>query len=127
MAYDPSKFEPLNGWILVQKVQPQERASSGIIMPKATESKNVSESMGIVVAMSDKPQVLGGVDYYPSDEVSVGDKVVHRGFIRHANAFGTMFGGLKPDDFYLVLPSDIMGVVETGSGLRVGEYGEFEA
>lgn len=125
---DPALFEPINGWILVRKVQPKVEARSGLVLVSLNEDGNISESMGIVERISPLPQRLkDGTLLYPADELSVGDTIVHRGFLRHANAVGVMLGGDKHDDFYLLLPSDVLGVVESGSGLRVGAHGEYEA
>lgn len=127
-AADPALFEPINGWILVRKVQPKVETRSGLTLVSLNEDGNISESMGIVERISPLPQRLkDGTLLYPADELSVGDTIVHRGFLRHANAVGAMLGGDKHDDFYLLLPSDVLGVVESGSGLRVGAHGEYEA
>lgn len=124
---DPTRIRLLNGWVLVKKVQPTTQTRSGLVLPRAAERNNVSESMGEVVGMSERPQILNEVEIYPRDAVSIGDRIVHRGFLRHAIALGEMFGGTGHDDYYLIKPSDILGTVAAGSGIRVGEYSEYEA
>jgi co-chaperonin GroES (HSP10) len=124
---DPDRFLPLNGWVLVRRVRPKHESRSGLVFV-VDEDQSTSESVGVVVRLPERPQYLkDGSTVNPADELSVGDLVVHRGFIRHANAMGELFGGSRHDDFYLILPSDILGVAERGSGLRIGEHGEYEA
>lgn len=125
--FSPTDCVPLNGWVLVRRVQPTHEARSGLVLV-VDENQSTAEALGEVVRLSKTPQNLkDGSVVDPAHGLSVGDLVVHRGFLRHANAVGELFGGNRHDDFYFIMPSDILGIVERGSGLRVGEHQEYEA
>jgi co-chaperonin GroES (HSP10) len=128
MSLDVQKLRPLGGRILVQRIRPKAETRSGLIITPSMERNNRGESLGRVLRISEQAQVLerdgDEILLDPRDYVSVGDVVLHRGFLRHAVALGDEAGAETHDEFYLICVSDIIGTIE-GSGIY-GEYQEYE-
>ena len=128
---NPLSVRPINGFVLLKKAEAAKETSSGLYLPESVDRNNTGESAGIVVALSSGPQVLVAKDgeetlLYPEKFLKVGDRVIHRGFLRHVNAVGDLVGGQKHDEYYLIKISDILLAVD-GDQVTVGKYGEYRA
>jgi co-chaperonin GroES (HSP10) len=127
---NPSSLRPLNGFVLLRKAEATEKSSGGLYLPPSVDRNNTGESAGVVVALSEQPELYekkGREEYlHPQDVLSIGDRVTHRGFLRHVNAIGHLFGCQNHDEYYLVKISEILGVVE-GDSVTLGKYGEYRA
>jgi co-chaperonin GroES (HSP10) len=123
--------QPINGFVLLRKADAVQKSSGGLYLPESVDRNNTGEAAGIVVALSSSPQIL--VDkagnetlIYPQQCLSVGDRVLHRGFLRHVNAIGEMLGCSSHDEYYLIKVSDILAALD-GDSVTVGKYGEYRA
>ena len=127
----PEDFRPINGFVLLRKAEAAQQTASGLHLPVSADRNNTGEAAGIVVSMSSGPQIQVDKDgnetlLYPSQFLSVGERVLHRGFLRHVNAVGDLMGSTRHDDYYLIKISDLLAVIE-GDAVTVGKYGEYRA
>lgn len=124
-------IRPINGFVLLRKVDATQQTPSGLHLPVSADRNNTGEGAGVVVAMASSPEIVVGKDggetlLYPEKFLAVGEKVIHRGFLRHVNAVGNLVGCPHHDDLYLIKISDLLAVIE-GDGVTVGKYGEYRA
>lgn len=126
----PESLRPLNGFVLLRKAESSRQTSGGLYLPADTDRNNTGEGAGVVVAVSTDPQTIekDGQEtfFFPARDLRVGDRVVHRGFMRHIHAIGAMFGCQNHDEYYLIKTSDILAVVE-GDSITLGKYSEYRA
>ena len=126
---NPDAVLPINGFVLLRKAEAAQQTASGLHLPESADRNNTGEGAGIVIAMSAGPQILtdkAGNEtlLYPRQFLSVGERVLHRGFLRHVNAVGDLMGAAHHDDYYLIKISDLLAVIE-GDAVTVGKYGEY--
>jgi len=127
----PESVQPINGFVLLRKADAVQKSAGGLYLPESVDRNNTGEAAGVVVAVSASPQVLADKDgnetlLYPRKMLSVGDRVLHRGFLRHVNAVGEMLGCAAHDEYYLIKVSDILAVID-GDTVTIGKYGEYRA
>ena len=116
----PEKFRPINGRLLLRKCDPIAESRGGLFMPGVDSGRNISEILADVVAAA----VLDTKGHELT--VKAGDRVLIRGIHAQGNSIGTLFGR-EHEGHFVVTEEEILGIVEKGSGVRFGEYGEYEA
>jgi chaperonin GroES len=95
-----SKIKPLNGIIVLKKLEEEEQTYGQIVIPDMGKEK---PEMGIVVEVSDTYNWHRG-DYYGS-KVKVGDKVV-------IPKMGSMTISQDGEDYILIKETEILAVIE---------------
>jgi chaperonin GroES len=95
-----SKIKPLNGIIVLKKLEEEEQMYGAIVLPDLGKEK---PEMGIVVEISDTYNWHKG-DYYWS-KVKVGDKVV-------IPKMGSMTISQDGEDYILIKETEILAVIE---------------
>lgn len=94
------KIKPLNGIVVLKKVEEEEQMYGAIVVPDMGKEK---PELGIVVETSDTFNWHRG-DYYES-KVKVGDKVV-------IPKMGSMVISDNGDDYILIKETEILAVLE---------------
>jgi chaperonin GroES len=94
-----SKLKPLNGIVVLKKIEEQEQTYGSIVIPDL--GKEMPDS-GIVVATSDTFNWHSGE--YKSSEVKIGDRVL-------VPKMGTMAITLEGEDYILVKETEILSIV----------------
>lgn len=122
---------PINGLVLLRKADAAQKSAGGLYLPESVDRNNTGEAAGVVVALASSPQVMedkagNTILLYPEKMLAVGDRVLHRGFLRHVNALGEMLGCGSHDEYYLIKVSDILAVLD-GDTVTLGKYGEYRA
>jgi chaperonin GroES len=95
-----SKIKPLNGIIVLKKLEEEEQTYGQIVIPDMGKEK---PEMGIVVEVSDTYNWHRG-DYYES-KVKVGDKVV-------IPKMGSMTISQDGEDYILIKETEILAIIE---------------
>ena len=95
-----SNIKPLNGIIVLKKLEEEEQTYGQIVIPDMGKEK---PEMGIVVEVSDTYNWHRG-DYYES-KVKVGDKVV-------IPKMGSMTISQDGEDYILIKETEILAVIE---------------
>jgi chaperonin GroES len=95
-----SKIKPLNGIIVLKKLEEEEQTYGQIVIPDMGKEK---PEIGIVVEISDTYNWHKG-DYYWS-KVKVGDKVV-------IPKMGSMTVSQDGEDYILIKETEILAVIE---------------
>jgi len=95
-----SKIRPLNGIVVLKRVEEEEQMYGAIVVPDMGKEK---PEIGIVVETSDTYNWHSG-DYYRS-KVKVGDKVV-------IPKMGSMIVSNDGEDYILVKETEILAVLE---------------
>ena len=95
-----SNIKPLNGIIVLKKLEEEEQTYGQIVIPDMGKEK---PEMGIVVEVSDTYNWHRG-DYYRS-KVKVGDKVV-------IPKMGSMTISQDGEDYILIKETEILAVIE---------------
>jgi chaperonin GroES len=94
-----SKIKPLNGIIVLKKLEEEEQTYGQIVIPDMGKEK---PEMGIVVEVSDTYNWHRG-DYYES-KVKVGDKVV-------IPKMGSMTISQDGEDYILIKETEILAII----------------
>src|SRR6187455_2811859 len=100
------KFRPLHDRVLVRRVEEEQKTKGGIIIPDTAKEK---PQEGEVIAVGPGARDDSG-KINPLD-VSVGDRIL----------FGKWSGSevkLDGEDLLIMKESDILGVIDTGPGLK---------
>ena len=119
----PEQIQPMPGWVLCRALSPRAESAGGITLAKDFDKDTVSEGVAEVLHVG-PPAYVGKKAKTPTElGVTKGDKVLYRGFLRHAQPCGTLLGGPKPSSFFLLNYRDILAVLE-GNG-SAGFYDEF--
>jgi chaperonin GroES len=95
-----SKFKPLNGIIVLKKVEEEEQTYGAIVLPDMGKER---PELGIVVETSDTYNWHNG-EYYKS-KVQIGDKVV-------IPKMGAMTISQDGEDYILIKETEILAVIE---------------
>ena len=95
-----SKFKPLNGIIVLKKVEEEEQTYGAIVLPDMGKER---PELGIVVETSDTYNWHNG-EYYKS-KVQIGDKVV-------IPKMGSMTVSQDGEDYILIKETEILAVIE---------------
>ena len=106
---------PMPGWALCKAVPHDLQRSSGLILPTEIDKNVTSEGVAEIVSVT--PPHVGPAG------VSVGDKVIYRGFLRFANQVGNIHGSHRDCEFFLINLKDVLAIVE-GPG-TIGINGEY--
>ncbi len=107
-TYDPKTIRPRRDFALV-KADPRKEQVGLILLPVSeTGVEKVTERAGTIVK-------LGPGDKAKQIDLAEGDRIVYRGFLKHANPVETVEGEyflMSVDDVLCVLPKD--GSIEVG-------------
>lgn len=95
-----SKLKPLNGIIVLKKVEEEEQTYGAIVLPDMGKER---PELGIVVHTSDTYNWHKDV-YYPS-KVEVGQKVV-------IPKMGSMIVSMDGEDYILIKETEILAILE---------------
>lgn len=105
---DPSKVRAKRDWISVLDDQRKEKTSSGIFLPgHETGIEKVTEGTGTLIRVGngDKNKVLG---------LKTGDRIVYRGFLKHANRIETeeKWADGTSKHYFLMSTDDVLAIIE---------------
>lgn len=115
-GYDPTKIRPRQGWLVVLADQRKKTLASGLILaPNETGVEKVTEGAGTIIRVGggEKNQLLG---------LEAGQRIVYRGFLKHANPIET--DEKWPDGdakvYFIMSTDDVIGVM--APGVEVGVF-----
>ena len=109
-------IRPMQGWVLCKTLPHATRTASGLYIPKDIDKDVTSEGVAEILRVTPKEGMEA--------PVSVGDKIVYRGFLRFCNQMGDYFGENRSCSYFLLNIDDILGVL-TGP-VTVGLHSEYE-
>ena len=121
MKLEVDKTRPMDGWLLCKVLVPLQKVGS-LWMPQVVQDKVISEGVAEVLA------VCRGILNEESGErmplgISVGDKILYRGFLRFAQQVGEHYGEDRGSNVFFLNVADTLAIVE-GPG-TIGLYGEY--
>ncbi len=117
MASIKDRIRPLPGWALCQLVVPRNETDTGLVYAREMEDGKTAEALATVLRLT--PLDCEG------ESVSVGDHIIIREFLKHANPVGHLCGEDRDDRVFLLNVRDILAVVPAGTPVTVGMYQEF--
>lgn len=104
---EASKVTPRRDWICVLEDFRETKLSSGIILPsRETGIEIVSENSGHVIS-------IGPGEKNKNVGITPGDKIVYRGFIKHATKLESdeKWADGSPKNYFLMSVDDVMAVI----------------
>lgn len=114
-TYTPGQVRPMRNWVSVL-VEPRiEKLASGVLLsPNESGIEKISTGSGWIVrvGVGVKNEALA---------LKAGDRVVYRGYLKHANPFPTeeTWDDGRPKEYFLMSVDDLIAVVPEGLNVSV--------
>ncbi len=106
-TYDPQHVRPMRNWVSVLAEPRKQSLASGILLsPNESGLEKVSTGAGRIVRVGagEKNEKLG---------IEAGDRVVYRGYLKHANPIPTeeKWEDGRPKEYFLMSVDDVYAIV----------------
>lgn len=107
IVYEPKDVRPMKNWVCVLAQPRKTKLASGLLLaPNETGLEKVSQSTGHIIR-------VGAGDKCAALELKAGDRVLYRGFLKHANPLPTeeKWEDGQPKVYFLMSVDDLLAVI----------------